>query len=77
MKNKPDLSPVDTLWGILYSALRAFGGSKELSERVIDLLDSISQLPDVTDQHGNAIIHPWSSAAVYWRDSPGLAIMFR
>lgn len=37
MKDKPDPSPVDTLWGILCNAVRAFGGSKKLSERVIDL----------------------------------------
>lgn len=70
-------SPVVTLWGILCDAVRALGGNKELSERLVDLLDSISQLPDVTDEHGNAITPEWKSAGVYWRDLPELAMMFR
>lgn len=70
-------SPVATLWGILCDAVRVLGGDKELSERLIDLLNSISQLPDVTDEEGNAITPEWKSAGVYWRDLPELAIIFR
>ena len=44
---------------------------------MIDLLNSISQLPDVTDEDGNAITPEWKSAGVYWRDLPELAMMFR
>lgn len=77
IKKNLNPSPVATLWGILCDAARTLGGSKELSERLLDLLDSISQLPDVTDKHGNAITPEWKSAGVYWRDLPELAIMFR
>lgn len=76
IKNKPVPPPVAMLWGIFFDAVRALGGSKELSERLIDLLDSISHLPDVTDEHGNAITPYWSDA-VHWMDLPEFAIMFR
>lgn len=76
IKRSSNPSPVAPLWGILCDAVRALGDSKELSERLVDLLDSISQLPDVTDEHGNAITPEWKSAEVYWRDLPLLA-MFR
>ena len=72
---KYDPSPVATLWGILCDAIRALGHNKELSERLVGLLNSISQLPDVTDEHGNAITAEWKSAGVYWRDLPQLSIM--
>lgn len=52
-------------------------GSKELSEHLLDLLDSISELPDVTDKDGNAITPQWENVGVYWRDMPEFAIMFR
>lgn len=68
---------VPTLWGILCEVVRALGGNKEINERLVDLLNSISQLPDVTDVHGNGITPAWTSAGVYWRDLPELAMMFR
>ena len=68
---------VDTLWGILCGAVRALGGNQELNERLINLLNSLSQLPNVTDEQGNAITPAWSDAGVYWRDLPELAIMFK
>ena len=70
-------SPVATLWGIFCDAARALGGEKEISERLVGILNSISKLPDVTDQHDKAITPAWSSAGVYWRDLPELTMMFR
>ncbi|MCJ1462811.1 hypothetical protein MMC07_001414 [Pseudocyphellaria aurata] len=68
---------VGTLWGILCDAIRALGGDKERSERLVNLLNSISQLPDMTDEHGNALTPNWTSAGVFWRDLPELTMMFR
>ncbi len=76
LKGSPNSAHVRSLWEILCDAVRAFGGSKDLSERLLDLLDSISQLPDVTDEHGNAIISEWKHG-VFWRSLPELPIMFR
>ena len=76
LKRGPNPSPVATLWAILCEAARTLGGNKELNERLIDMLNSISKLPDVTDEHGKAI-SPDGSVGVYWRDLPELAIMFR
>lgn len=74
---KRDPSPVATLWGILCEAVRALGGHKDHTERLVSLLISISQLPDVTDKYGNAITPEWKSAGVYWRDLPELSMIFR
>lgn len=77
IKLGPNPSPVATLWVILCDAVRVLGGNQELGGRLIDLLNSISQLPDVTNKHGNVITPAWNSAGVYWRDLPELTIMFR
>ncbi|MCJ1462815.1 hypothetical protein MMC07_001418 [Pseudocyphellaria aurata] len=77
IKHRSNTTSVPTLWGILCDAIRALGGNKELSERLVNLLNSISQLPDVTDEHGNVLTPDWKSAGVYWRDLPELAMMFR
>ncbi len=69
LKGSPNSAEVMSLWEILCDAVRALGGSKDLSERLVDLLDSISQLPDVTDEHGNAIIPEWKPG-VFWT-APG------
>ena len=72
----PKVSPVATLWAIFCDAVRALGGNQELAARLIDLLDSISSLPDVRNEYGNAITPSWGRA-VYWRDLPEFAVMFR
>lgn len=77
IKHPSITTSVATLWGILCDAIRALGGDKELSERLVDLLNSTSRLPDVTDEHGNALTPDWKSAGVYWRSLPELAMMFR
>lgn len=55
IKREPYSSPVMVVWGILCSAAQALGGNSELAERLVDLLKSIAELPDVTDECGNAI----------------------
>ena len=40
------------------------------------MLNSISKLLDVTDEHDKTI-SPKGSVGVYWRDMPELVIMFR
>ena len=76
IKARSNKYAVATLWSILCGAIRALGGNKVLAERLVDLLNSISQLPDVTDEHGNAITPDWTSA-VYWRGLPELTMIFR
>lgn len=70
-------SPVATLWGLICDVARNLGGNREITERQIALLNSISKLPDVLDGEGKAITPSWKSAGVYWRDLPELAMMFR
>ena len=70
-------SPVATLWGIICDVARSLGAKREITERQIALLNSISKLPDVLDEQGKAITPAWKSAGVYWRDLPELAMMFR
>ena len=68
------LSPVPTLWEIICDAIRALGGNMDISERLVRLLNSISQLPDVKGEHESAIT---PVRGRYWRDLPDLGIMFR
>lgn len=70
-------SPVATLWGVFCDAARNLGGSKELPERLLDLLDSISQLPDVTDMHGNAITPPMEKCGSILERPAGVCDLFR
>ena len=74
LKHGYKLSPVPTLWEIICDAIRALGGDKDTAERLVRLLNSISKLPDVTGEHGNAIT---PVRGTYWRDLPDLGIMFR
>lgn len=77
LKRDPRPSPVATLWGIFCDAARALGGDRDIAEWQVGLLNSIAQLPDVLDQHCKAITPEWSSAGVYWKDLPELAMIFR
>ena len=70
-------SPVATLCDISCDAARVPGNRKEIAARLVSLLNSISALKDVTDDHGNAMIRPGSSVGVYWRDLPELTMVFR
>ena len=68
------LSPVPTLWEIICDAIRALGGNKVISERLVRLLNSISKLPDVTGEQSKATT---PVRGRYWKDLPDLGIMFR
>ena len=71
-------SPVSELWGMICEAAKILGGIRDIDERLISLLNSISSLPDVTDKNGDAVTAgPYGDYAVYWKDLPSLAIMFR
>lgn len=65
------------LWHIFCHAVRVLGGERQHAEKLTGLLNSISELPDVTDAQGNAITPEWKGAGVYWRDLPQFAIIFR
>jgi len=72
------ISPVTQLWDLLCDAVKALGGNIEIDKRLVDLLNSISKLPDVTDKHGNPITGgEMGDYKVYWRELPGLAMVFR
>ena len=71
------ISPVTEFWGMICCAAKILGGNREIDKRLIDLLNSISKLPDVTDKNGNAINPGSGNPGVYWRSLPGFAIMFR
>jgi hypothetical protein len=66
IKRNPNSLRNGTVWGILCDAVRTLGGSNEVDERLVDLLSSMTELPDVTDEHGNAIKHEWGGK--YWTD---------
>ena len=65
------------LWHIFCHAVRVLGGETQHAERLTNLLNSICELPDVTDAQGNAITPEWKGAGVYWRDLPQFAMIFR
>ena len=77
LKRDSKLSPIIELWGIICEAVKILGGNREIDERLIGLLNSISKLPDVTDKNNNAISPGNGTSGVYWKDLPGLAIMLR
>lgn len=56
---------------------RALGNQKEVPARLIDLLNEMSALEDVKDEHGSAIHPPGSTAGVYCTDLPELTMTFR
>ena len=74
LKRAFKISPVVTLWGVICDAARVLGGDRDISERMVSLLDSISKLSDVTDDYGNVVT---PVRGVYWRDLPELAITYR
>ena len=48
-------SPVAVLWAIVCEAVRKLGANREIDERPINLINSLSALPDVTDTNDNPI----------------------
>lgn len=72
------IPPVAGLWAIICRAVKILGGDREIDQRLIALLNSISKLPDVTDKYGNPVgTGPFKVHGVYWRHLPCLADMFR
>lgn len=77
IKRDSQSCPVGEVWVIFCHAARAVGGNSDLTERLVDLLNSIAELPDVTDEHGNAIFPEWKSYGGYWGKLPSFAATFR
>ena len=77
LKQSLNPSPVATLWDIICDAARVLGNQKEIAASLVSLLNSISALKNITDDHGNAITPPGSRTGVYWRDLPELTMVFR
>lgn len=77
LKRRTDGSPVAILWSFICDAARVLDGNRGISDCLVDLVNSISKLPNIVDEHGKAITPSWSSAGEYWSDLPELAMMFR
>ena len=62
------MGKVCQFWCLFCEVAREFGGIREQAERLSDLLESMSRLPDVKRN---------IEGSVYWRDLPDFAIAFR
>jgi hypothetical protein len=71
----PQGSQLAAFWGIFCDAVKEFGNDQALLERLISLLDSIAQLPEVYDNSGNALKSAWGGT--YWSALPFFPMMFR
>lgn len=74
IRRDPNDWRIGDVWVSLCEAARALGGSKEVDERLVDLLSSMKEL-SVTDERGNAIRHEWGGN--YWTDLPAWGLTFR
>ena len=70
-------SPVNQLWGIVCDAIRILGANTIIDERLINLLNALTKLPDVTDQSSQPVAGGNGVDGVYWKDLPNLAVIFR
>ena len=70
-------SPVNGLWGIICEAIRTLGGNMTVDGRLVNFLNALTKLPDVTDKYGHPVTGGNGVDGVYWRDLPNLAIIFR
>ena len=77
IRQRAPIGPVWGVWTIVCDAIRALGGNAEIDLGLIRLLNAMARLPDVTDQSGRPIGPGGGFSGVYWRDLPGLAIIFR
>ncbi len=75
IKRDPSNPRNGTVWDILCDAVRVLGGSKDINDRLIDLLSSMIELPEVKDERGTIIKHEWGGR--YWTDLPMWALTFR
>ncbi|KAL8850862.1 MAG: hypothetical protein Q9221_004175 [Calogaya cf. arnoldii] len=71
------LSPVFALWGMMCEAMRILGGDMEIDKNLVQLLNTLARLPDVTDEKGKPIGPGGGYGGVYWKDLPAMPIMFR
>ncbi|KAL8990078.1 MAG: hypothetical protein Q9177_001186 [Variospora cf. flavescens] len=71
------VSPVFEFWVSVCEAIRMLGANQRIDGRLIELLNALSNLPDLTDQSGKAIGPGGGFPGVYWKDLPGLGITFR
>ena len=71
----PKSLPLAHLWEVLCDAVRKLGEVSGVKERLVDLVTAISQLPEVIDKNGQAIVHDWDGS--YWRVLPDFPQMFR
>ena len=78
LKRGFEFSPVNEFWTMICEAAQILGGDREIDERLISLLNAISNLSDVTDKDGTPINGgSYSNYKVYWRELPSLAVLFR
>ncbi len=64
------------LWTAYFDAIDHLGTDMNNLERLVQMTRSVSQLPDVIDDRGRAIITA-SNAQTFWRDMPHFAFYFR
>ncbi len=67
------------LWEIICDAVAVLGCHLVVDESLVNFINALSELPDVTDQSG-APVKPagsWSGFGVFWRDLPVLAVVYR
>ena len=77
IRQRAPIGPVWGVWTIVCDAIRALGGNAEIDLRLIRFLNAMARLPDVTDRSGRPIGPGGGFSGVYWKDLPGLAIIFR
>ena len=77
IRQRAPIGPVWGVWANLCDAIRTLGGNAEIDLHLIRLLNAMARLPDVTDRSGRPIGPGGGFSGVYWKDLPGLAIIFR
>ena len=65
------------LWLMICEASQMLGSNQNIDGQIIQLLNQLSSLPDVTDSQGRPIGPGAGFSGVYWRDLPAFRIMFR
>ena len=67
------------LWEIICDAVGVLGCHPVVDERLVNFINALSELPDVTDQSGTPVKPggSWFGFGVFWRDLPVLAVAYR
>jgi len=78
LKRGLKVTTVDTLWSILCEAVTVLGSNIGISQRLVGLLNAISERPDVLDDDGRAITATGEESCLgtYWRELPELSLIF-